>query len=268
MTSVPNNTLPEHDNDMTFLSFNARSLLNKVDELAETLASENHLFVNVTETWCVPGEPESLYHIDGYTIFRRDRTTHQHGGVLTYVNSNMTTNITRLTNLETTNEDLWLLIQPSTSPTPLLTCVIYRSPTSDQEAFLQELETSIRLMRRQYPQCKCIITGDFNAKHNNWYQGDVTNSCGEHLQSLLLSYNLQQIIDFPTHECYGRLQSCLDLVITNDDQIAATLRDPLGKSDHYVLSCRIGFLTKNSSRFTQKQKNEQEKHMVLEQSRH
>ena len=44
-----------------FLTTNAQSLFNKMDELQERCQLNQPLFICVTETWCVQSEPESLY---------------------------------------------------------------------------------------------------------------------------------------------------------------------------------------------------------------
>ena len=94
----------------TFLSFNSRSLNNKLEELDSLLTdlSPPLAFICVQETWCIPSEPDSLYNLDGYLTFRRDRPNRLGGGVLIYVRAEAVADVTRQPNLETENEDLWL----------------------------------------------------------------------------------------------------------------------------------------------------------------
>ena len=94
----------------TFLSFNSRSLYNKLEELDSLLTdlSPPPTFIRVQETWCIPSEPDSLYNLVGYLTFRRDRPNRLGGGVLIYVRAEAVADVTRQPNLETENEDLWL----------------------------------------------------------------------------------------------------------------------------------------------------------------
>ena len=39
----------------------------------------------ITETWLRKSIPDSIIHIPGYTVFRRDRIRDTHGGVCIYV---------------------------------------------------------------------------------------------------------------------------------------------------------------------------------------
>lgn len=72
--------------NLTVFSFNARSLLHKLDELrvitTDVLKAPD--VIAVCETWACPSESDAMYSLDGYNIFRSDRPT-QGGGVLLYV---------------------------------------------------------------------------------------------------------------------------------------------------------------------------------------
>ena len=57
---------------------NVRSLRNKLDELT-ALARWNHVYresslICLTETWLQDKDPSSAYELDGFTLFRGDRT--------------------------------------------------------------------------------------------------------------------------------------------------------------------------------------------------
>ena len=44
-----------------------------------------------------------------------------------------------------------------------------------------------------------IILGDFNARSNNWWQGDTQTSKGLRIDYLTTSYGFQQLISDPKH---------------------------------------------------------------------
>ena len=97
-----------------FLSFNARNLYNKMEEL-EILVSKitlSPLFTCVTEAWCLANKPDSLYQLNDYILCRRERqstSTAFGGGALLYAHGPTISALERLTHLETANEDLWVL---------------------------------------------------------------------------------------------------------------------------------------------------------------
>ena len=55
-------------NDLTFLSFNANSLFNKMDDLQHLVLTFKSLplFICVCETWCNAYEPDTLYALEKY----------------------------------------------------------------------------------------------------------------------------------------------------------------------------------------------------------
>ena len=59
-----------------------------------------------------------------------------------------------------------------------------------------------------------IIPGDFNARSNNWWQGDTQTSEGSQIDYLTTSYGFQQLISEPTH-ILNNSSSCIDLIFTD-----------------------------------------------------
>ena len=219
-----------------FLSFNARSLYNKMEEI-EILISKitpPPLFISVTESWCLANEPDSLYQLKDYILCRRDRqSTACGGGVLLYAHGPSLSALERLTHLEMANEDLWVLLTPRSSAS-LVICTTYRPPSADPEQFCANLEMSLSTAKTIQP--RILITGDMNAKCHEWLPEDQTNTCGDNLQQLFCSYDLQQLVAFPTNYYAGQLKSCIDLVVTNIVGTTVSSLPPLGLSDHVVLS--------------------------------
>ena len=68
------------------LSFNARSLFPKMDNLRAVCASGCYDFITVTETWLSADVLDRELYLPGYTIIRRDRNRHG-GGVAIYVST-------------------------------------------------------------------------------------------------------------------------------------------------------------------------------------
>ena len=76
-------------NSISFLSFNARSLFPKMDDLSAIVLSTmpHYDFIAVSETWCTQHDPDSLFAFSGDTLHRAGRPDRQGGGVILYVNN-------------------------------------------------------------------------------------------------------------------------------------------------------------------------------------
>ena len=58
-----------------------------MDEVSHFML-HNHIDIAfITETWLRKSVPDSVIHIPGYTVFRRDRIRDNHGGVCIYVHA-------------------------------------------------------------------------------------------------------------------------------------------------------------------------------------
>lgn len=116
---------------------------------------------------------------------------------------------------------------------------IYRPPSCSPNPFCQELELSIRkaLARSR----KLMLLGDFNAKNASWMNTDKTNAAGESIEYLFHRYQLNQLVDFPTHLHQNTPSSCLDLIATTfcRSLTRVTSLAPVGGSDHFSLHCEV-----------------------------
>lgn len=221
-----------------FLSLNARSLINKTDELSKiiNLHPTPICVIAVCETWCSPSEPDSLYSIAGFTLYRCDRHHSRGGGVALYINDTLIHK--QLPGITmSTFESLWVEVNVGT-PSPLIVGCSYRPPRSEPRLFCQELERSLNTARQA--STNVLLLGDLNAKHQSWLSTDITDTAGDYLHTLLDSYGLSQLCNFSTCITRGTPKSCLDLVITNlnSDSVSLTEAPPLGNSDHIsILGC-------------------------------
>ena len=200
-------------------------------------------------------KPESLYSLQNCTMYRRDREPHRgYGGVLVYMNCKLTRQCNVLTPTNSNNEELWVRIVPTTGP-PFVVCCTYRLPRTDHAELLHNLDTSLCIVKAQYPQAQCVITGDFNGKNICWYENDLTK-CervkGMDIQTWISTHNMYQHVDFSTQEYSEQLQSCLDLVISNIENLHVLPHAPLGKSDHIVIEGKLPLTTNEPQHSTRK----------------
>ncbi|RKK80609.1 hypothetical protein BFJ68_g17704, partial [Fusarium oxysporum] len=84
---------------------------------------------------------------------------------------------------------------------------------------------------------RCLVAGDFNARHHNWQTGHATNR-GQEIAAWSSEYdlNLLNTLDIPTNP-YG---NTIDLAFTNMPLAEATVEDHLAtSSDHFTLSLTL-----------------------------
>lgn len=216
--------------ELLYISMNARSLLNKLDELEHISRSQPQpSIISVSETWCRPSEPDSMYTLDGYTCYRSDRTLNRGGGVALYILNSLQHRLLSTFN-DSHLESVWVEI--ATAATPLIVASIYRPPRGDHRQFCRQLEDDLN--KTHISDRNVLLLGDFNAKNAQWLDTDVTDAAGDSLACLLQTYGLAQHVFFPTCLVRGHPKSCLDLVITNvpSDQVSSEPAMPIGSSDH------------------------------------
>ena len=79
--------------------------------------------------------------------------------------------------------------------------ILYRSPsqsTDEFDDFLRGFEGIIDNINQCNPYFT-LITGDFNARCNRWWENDSNNTEGVSIDNLTSSYGLKQLIGEPTH---------------------------------------------------------------------
>ena len=83
--------------------------------------------------------------------------------------------------------------------------------------FIEKFETLLSKIENERPYCT-LITGDFNAHCNEWYNKNKTNIFGSTLQGLFNDHGLFQMVHHPTF-ITKVARTSLDLVITNQPNL-------------------------------------------------
>ena len=76
---APNGSLPK------FLLVNARSILNKNEELEVIISQDRPDVVLITETWLSERVPDEIVNIPKFSVVRKDRPIGRGGGVQVYI---------------------------------------------------------------------------------------------------------------------------------------------------------------------------------------
>ena len=116
---------------------NARSLMNKRDELEELVNTRNPVLLAVTETWLTSDVMDGEVAIQGYTLLRSDRVSSRNGGgVALFVRHDVPVSLlTTTASTEGTYEGIWCRAKLSPNGY-VIVGTIYRTPGS----FSEEIE--------------------------------------------------------------------------------------------------------------------------------
>ena len=208
---------------------NARSIVNKLDELVLYLSHEKPDIVGITETWLHDDIFNSEISIEGYALYRKDRNSKvktRGGGVMFYINTKF--NVTVVEDFEDSNfpETLWCNIEFDKRKTLIGVC--YRPPDSSNinDEALCNLLSKVGLCNKDV-----IIMGDFNFPELNWKEIELLNEFHPFVDCLRNIFFYQHVNEST------RGNNVLDLVITSSEDIIKNLRigEPFGSSDHQIV---------------------------------
>jgi hypothetical protein len=160
----------------------------------------------LSETFLKPDIPDSLYAVSGFSIFRRDRLLKAGGGIMAFVNDNLS--VKRRTDLESqTIEAIWLEICPFKSKRSMILGSLYRPPSSKKA---DDINIESNIERVNLLNKETIIVSDINI--------DFMDKACYKKHSLvrgLASMHFKQLVDLITRPIS---KSCLDHVYCNYPQ--------------------------------------------------
>ena len=184
-------------NNLSIFHLNIQSLLPKIDILDAEMQQYDVLVF--TETWLSPQLANDEILINNFEPpYRKDRDNRLGGGVAIYVRSGMQSK--QRTDLIHGDIEA-LCIEVTIKHKKLLICGIYRPPNSNNNYYDLIENTFDNLSNISTKDL--IILGDFNC--------DMLSSPNK-MENIASSYNLQQLIDEPTHFT-EHSSSIIDLIL-------------------------------------------------------
>ena len=153
----------------------------------------------IQESWLSDTSDLSLLQIDGFRCFSQGKHCSSHGGLITYVNSQLNASVINVTNNSEIWEGLFVLVKGIEQEKEIVLGNIYRPPydnnnESNINTFVTELNPIIGIISDD--KRDLIIAGDFNINLLH------INTCNkEHFGNfldLMLGYSLFPKITFPT----------------------------------------------------------------------
>jgi hypothetical protein len=215
---------------LSCLYANARSIVNKYEELEIYIENEKPHVIAITESWATTEIGDSEICINGYTLFRKDREgVKRGGGVLLYVKSDLPASLRTDIKSEQFRECVWCDINCGLEKTLFGIC--YRPPDSkaeDDEGLFQILSSVSNE--------PVVIMGDFNFPTINWELHSADEGKSIKFVECVEDCFLWQHVDKAT-----RGDNVLDLVFSSEKNMIENLKveEPFGTSDHCVIRYEV-----------------------------
>ena len=158
---------------------------------------------------------ESIF-ISGFSPdpFRADKPeSSRNGGVCLYFRENLP--IKRRTDLELLPETIVAEIKLKRKKVFIILSYCHPNLSAIEfEEYTSTLEHIYVLAKQENPSVN-ILTGDFNARSPLFWENDTETREGRIFNNFLLSNNLEELINEPTHIRDDGAQSCIDLICTD-----------------------------------------------------
>ena len=198
-------------------------------------------FINISETYLDSSAPtddrDTL--INGNNLIRADHpSNNKRVGVCIYYQESLAVQL-----VETNYLSECLLCEVSINNKKVYVAVLYRSPSQNSlefDNFILKFEMMLSDINSSNPHFS-IILSDFNARSNNWWQGDTQTSEGSRIDYLTTSYGFQQLISEPTY-ILKNSSTCIDLVFTDQPNLITDsgIHPSLHPNCHYDITfCKI-----------------------------
>ena len=110
---------------------NARSIVNKKNELNIMVEDIDSHIIGITESWANTDITDAELGLTGYVMFRRDRIGRRGGGVVLYVKESIQVYEIKLEREADYDEAIWYKIVSGNSK--LTIGLVYRSPNINEE---------------------------------------------------------------------------------------------------------------------------------------
>ena len=126
---------------LTCLTINCQSIKNKVADMAAIIEEHKPDIILGNESWLHPGIANNEVFPDGYNIYRKDRTTDNHGGVFLAVKKDIIA--THRKDLNTDCESIWTQCQIQNKRSKFLFLCSYYRPNMNDTNSINELDASL-----------------------------------------------------------------------------------------------------------------------------
>jgi hypothetical protein len=207
--------------------FNARSVINKWEEVTAEVLTLDADIIYITETWLDIAADRGPYNLDGFHSFFNCRTDMRGGGSMILIKD--TIRATQIGDIVSQkNAHNICAIKLVCSSGSVLIAAVYRAPWSSTQETGELIESLSNLCSITDDQ---IITGDLNLPNIDWCVTNInsTSTLDVSLKLFMNEFELHQINNEPS-----RLSNILDVIITSGRFSNCTVEccPPVANSDH------------------------------------
>ena len=201
---------------------NARSIVNKRNELNIMVEDIDPHIIGITESWATLDISDAELGMKGYVMFRKDRLGRRGGGVILYIKKSIQAYEIKLEKEAECEEAVWCNI--ITGKSTLTVGLVYRSPNISMEEN-EKIHNAIKEVSKR----DCIIMGDFNHGHIQWTSLQSTGREDQEFFNLVQDSFLSQLVLEAT-----RGENVLYIVLSSQKEFVDNVKicEPLGCSDH------------------------------------
>lgn len=234
--------MPSLTNSKPFsvLNINARSILNKSDDLESVLTVYDPDVTAVTETWLSDEIPDSVAIPSSHEIYRCDRAS-KGGGVALIIKKGL--DYTPLPQHKNIEMACIVLHHPQLN---IFIGVFYRPPNSNITV-LEAFADHVGVYAKRYTHM--VLCGDFNLPRIDWDSMRAVPTCdhSELLLDVVFSCKLGQIVHEPTRVSTNS-RSLLDLVFLSESvqRLGFDVNVLPGISDHEIVQFKSHMLPSTS----------------------
>ena len=169
----------------------------KVNELDILIESTKPDVILGTETWLNYSDISSDFFPSTFTVYRRDRGTYNHGGVLIAARINLISTMIHKGNSESASVKIELPNKRS-----MVVTSFYRPPCSNED-YLNSFIEKITTIRRSHETSYFYVGGDFNLPDVDWNTTLISGTSyptklNEAIIPMSDNLNLQQMVAFKT----------------------------------------------------------------------
>ena len=220
----------------------------KHGELTHLMKEEKPHIVMLQETWLKSSRySDADVTIPGYSMFRKDRLSGEHGGILTYYSHNLAVTLVESSTSSKEHEVLWISIR--CGKYKIYVANVYRSPSNDDSVF-DVLAIDTEMFQTSAPNSKILVFGDLNCHHATWLgskdmnSNPKTNDAGLACYAMCQTMGLINVIAGNTFlRNRGSAVFTLDLALTDSLHSVSkvVLENSVGSSSHARIAVTLRF---------------------------
>ena len=230
----------------SILYTNARSILNKLDELKATVSLLQPDIICICESFTKADIKDALLNIDEYQIIvRKDGKDTIEGkcrGLLIYCKNNLRADKLNNKDFDEVTEMAGISL-PWGEGRHLSLVLVYRPPVDPGSRADNGNTEQLCAALRGLNSGPTVCVGDFNF-HIDWEHGYSPRKCETIFLDCVQDMFWEQLVDFSTHQKNGRP----DLVLASSQELVSGVKSEgyLGKADHQMLTVDLVGPPKNN----------------------